>query len=105
MRGRGESYVDKPESVFDVEEEGSEEEGDILVCEQCYNAVDTANPDRTSRAWEKTEDGSSGLNCCEIEKYRNHRDMRFCSRECIEMHLNGDHPPWCSTRECPALLG
>jgi hypothetical protein len=53
MRSRGKSCVDRPESIFDVEEEGPEEEGDILICEQCYNAFDMDNPDRTSRAWKR----------------------------------------------------
>ncbi len=43
------TVAQKPENIFDLMEESSEEEGELVICPQCHNAANVDNRDRTTK--------------------------------------------------------
>ena len=84
----------KPESIFDLIEEGSEEESELDICSQCHNAADADNRSRTTKVWVSGGDGRMGLPCIQMGgEHALHNKHKYCSPACLVSHCQGLTPP------------
>jgi hypothetical protein len=87
-RGHGLDKINTTEEEWadQIDTFASEDEGELMICDQCHDIVDHEYSKRTLKTWIRQKDGSLGM-ACEC-----HGGLLFCNDACLEKHLEGEEP-------------